>query len=47
MHDWAGRMYGSLPTGPGLAVTDVGFGFMFVVVGFIGGAAVARGRRVG
>jgi hypothetical protein len=46
VHDWAVRMYGPLPIGPGLNQSAAFTGAGFLIVAMILAAAVARVRRV-
>jgi hypothetical protein len=46
VHDWAVRMYGPLPAGPGLDASDVVYGVLLLFAGALVATAVSRGRRV-
>lgn len=46
VHDWAVRMYGPMPIGPGLNRPGLVAGVALLIVAIIGTAAVARARRV-
>ncbi len=46
VHDWAVRMYGPVPVGPGLGALDALYGVLLLIGGCLVALRVSRGRRV-